>query len=472
MNIYISVVLFYFLFIVVVSFFTKKLATRSSADFLVAGRNLGVITCSVVVASEWLGGMSTIGVSEKAYLLGTMQPILMNFATAFGMIIIGFTVAYHYRKNNIHTVSEMLEKIFGSKVRLYSAIAFLIAYITLSYVQIQTCASIIAPLFKINWFNAVLFSVIFITIYTYIGGMHALSVIGVIHLIAKFLGIGIALYVGLNKVGGMGNLQNMLVASGAPEDFYNPFSNNLTYAFNLLIGGVLGGMAAQASIQPIFSARNALTARRAALLSSLIIAPFGIMVAILGLIGRTGLYINQETLTNTKMVLPALMTNPEFIHPVLGGIAIAGILAAIFSTVGPVNFAIVTIAVKDIYHGELNKKALDHNIIKASRQLVVIVCLITFPMAYYFKGAVLDAAYISYAIRSIGAIIIIMGLYYRKWISELSVKLSFICGTLAVLLTVLANKLAWFKLEETYVGVGSAIVCIIIGNIITSLRKS
>ncbi len=471
MNVYISVVLVYFLFIIVVSFFTKKIATRSSADFLVAGRNLGVITCSIVVASEWLGGMSTIGVSEKAYLLGTMQPILLNFSTAIGMIIIGFTVAYHYRKNDIHTVSEMLEKLFGSKARLYSAIAFLIAYITLSYVQIQTCASIVAPLFNLNWFNAVLFSVIFITIYTYIGGMHALSVIGVIHLLAKFIGIGIALYIGLSKVGGLGNLQSLLAASGSPEDFYNPFSGNLSYAFNLLIGGVLGGMAAQASIQPIFSAKNALTAKRAALLSALIIAPFGIMVAILGLIGRTGLFFDKAMLVSPKMVLPALLTNPEFIHPVLGGIAIAGILAAIFSTVGPVNFAIVTIAAKDIYHGILNKGALDHNIIKASRRLVVIVCLVTFPMAYYFKGAVLDAAYISYAIRSIGAIVIIMGLYYRKWISVLSVKMAFIIGTLSILFTVLGNNLGWFHIEETYVGVISAVVCVLMGNVITYFKE-
>lgn len=471
MNVYILIVLLYFLFVIVVSFFTKKAATRSSVDFLVAGRNLGLITCSIVVASEWLGGMSTIGVSEKAYLLGTMQPVLMNFSTALGMIIIGFTVAYHYRKNNIHTVSEMLEKIFGHRARIFSAIAFLIAYLTLSYVQVQTCASILAPLFRINWFNAVLFSVLFITIYTYIGGMHALSVIGVIHLIAKFTGIGIALIAGLRQIGGFDQLQSLLVESGSPTDFYNPFGKDVSYAFNLLLGGILGGMAGQASIQPIFSARNALTAKRAAVLSAFIIAPFGIMVAILGLIGRTGLFIDTAALENPKMVLPMLMTNPDFIHPVLGGIALAGILAAIFSTVGPVNFAIVTIAAKDIYHGILHKGAQDENIIKASRRLVIMVCLLTFPMACFFKGAVLDAAYISYAIRAIGAIVILLGLYAKRWISTLSVVLAFSCGTLTILITVLGNYYHWWHIEETFTGVGSAVLFIVVGNVVTYLRK-
>lgn len=471
MSIYISIVLLYFLFVTVVSFFTKKIATRSSADFLVAGRNMGVVTCSIVVASEWLGGLSTIGVSEKAYLLGTMQPVLMNLSTALGMIIIGFTVAYHYRNNNIHTVSEMLEKLFGRQARFISALAFLLAYITLSYVQVQTCAGIIAPLFGFNWFNAVLFSVIFITIYTYIGGMHALSIIGMIHLGAKFLGIGIALYVGLTKIGGLDKLGELLAATGAPHDYYNPFSGSMSYALHLLLGGILGGMAGQASIQPIFSARSASVARKAAILSAFIIAPFGVMVALLGLIGRTGLYLDPSTLESTKMVLPVLMTNPDFIHPVLGGIALAGILAAIFSTVGPVNFAIVTIAAKDIYHGMLNRGALDENIIKAARRLVIIVCLITFPMAYFFKGTVLDAGYFSYAIRSIGAIVILLGLYGKGFINALGVKLAFGGGTLAIFITLAGNKLGYWHIEVTFAAVGSALVMIALGKVVGYLRR-
>ncbi|NOR44504.1 MAG: sodium:solute symporter family protein, partial [Candidatus Delongbacteria bacterium] len=62
------------------------MASRSTSDFLVAGRNLGVVVCAVVVAAEWLGGMSTIGVSEQAFNTGTLQPILYNIATALGMV--------------------------------------------------------------------------------------------------------------------------------------------------------------------------------------------------------------------------------------------------------------------------------------------------------------------------------------------------------------------------------------------------
>lgn len=485
MSIYLIVILVYFFLVTLISLLTKKVASRSAAGYLVAGRNLGVIVCAIVVAGEWLGGMSTIGVSEKAFTSGTMQPILYNISTAIGMIIIGFTVARHYRENNVHTVSEMLENLFGKKARSISAIAFLLAYVILAFVQLQTCASVIATLFaeELNslvttvglpgdaWLWSVILSSIVITSYTYIGGMHALTITGIIHVIVMFGGMGIATIMGLNEVNGFSSLHGKLIELGSPDNFMNPFSGGLSYAWNLIIGGVLGGMAGQASIQPIFAAKNAITAKRAAILSSLIIAPFGIMVALLGLIAKTGMFFDT-TVINPKMVLPTLMTTPEFIHPILGGIALAGILAAILSTVGPVNFAVVIIATKDIYHGIINKTAVDQKLISTARKLVILVNLITIPLAYLGTGAILDTAYISYGIRAIGAIVIVLGIYKIGWISTLGVRFAFLGGTGAVIMNNIAKTQGWFRIEDTYVAVVAAIIFIIIGNLYNRVKEN
>ncbi len=475
MNIYLLVIIAYFAFITLISFFTKKVASRSSADYLVAGRNLGMIACAVVVASEWLGGMSTIGVSERAFETGTMQPILYNISTALGMIIIGFTVARHYRNNNVHTVSEMLENLFGRRARAISAIAFLFAYIVLAFVQLQTAASVISAMFEFSRFEAIIIAALLITGYTYIGGMHALAITGIMHVVVMFFGMGIATIIGLNEINGLSSLHSKLIELGSPENLYNPFSGGLEYAWSLILGGVLGGMAGQASIQPIFAAKNSSTAKKAAIFSSLIIAPFGIMVALLGLMVKTGQFYDISASgplfdpaigeIDPKLVLPTLMTTAEFIHPVLGGIALAGILAAILSTVGPVNFAVVTIATKDIYHGIINKSAVDKKLISTARNLVLIVNLITIPLAYYSTGAILSLAYISYGIRAIGAIVIIMGIYQKGWISTDGVRFAFIGGTIAVLINIAARFTGLSTIEDTYVAIGGAILCIIAGNI-------
>ena len=476
-NTYFLIIVGYFAFVIAISFLTKKVASRSVADYLVAGRNLGVLFCAVVVASEWLGGMSTIGVSEKAFTKLSFEPVLYNVSTAIGMLIIGFTVAKHYRRNNVHTVSEMIEKIIGKEAKKISAIAFLIAYIVLSYVQLQTATSVITAVFKVNLLAATIIAAAVITLYTYIGGMHALAVTSVIHFTVMFLGIGTAMFIGLSQIGGFLGLQETLTDNAATVgktigNIYNPFSVSFSAAMALVVGGVFGGMAAQASIQPIFAAKNETTAKKAAVLSSVFIAPFGIMTAVLGLIAATGKFIPTDT--TAKLALTTLLTNPEFIHPAFGGIALAAIMAAILSTVGPVNFAVVTIATKDIYHGFINPKADEQKVLKMAKNLVILVCLITIPLAYFMSAGILDTAYISYAIRAIGAIVILVGIYARGWLSMPGVKIAFIGGTIAVFICVIAEKYEWFKLDKTYGAIIFAVASLIIGYVIEngfSLRK-
>jgi len=479
MSIYLAIVIGYFLLISIVSILTRRIASKSAADFLIAGRNLGVITGAVVVASEWLGGMSTIGVSEKAFTTATLKPVLYNISTALGMVIIGFTVAKHYRREKVHTVSEMLVRLFGREVRLVSALAFLFAYIVLAFVQMQTAGSVISALFGTPWIYSVLISAALITLYTYFGGMHAIAIAGIIHLIVMFTGLGIALVSGLHEVGGLQNLREILVAQGAPSNLYNPFSGGMGYAWSLILGGVLGGMAGQASIQPIFAAKSELTAKKSAILSAFIIAPFGILVALLGLIAKTGMFFDVSTPAsplwdsslasiNPKMVLPVLLTTPEFIHPILGGLAISGVLAAILSTVGPVNFAVVTIAAKDLYHGLINPKADDKQIVSTARKMVLLVNIFTIPLAILATGAVLNTAYISYGIRAIGAIVILLGLYGVGWISKMGVILAFTGGTLAVLLNIALRLLGVETIQDTYVAIGSTLIFILLGNFLNS----
>jgi SSS family solute:Na+ symporter len=465
MSVYVLVIMAYFAVVVTVSMYTKKVASRSAADYLVAGRNMGLFVCGVVVASEWLGGLSTIGVSEQAFRLGSLEPILYNLATAIGMVIIGFTVASHYRLKKVSTVSEMVGSIFGPTTRHISAGAFLIAYLTLAYVELQTCASVMSPLFGLNWATAVIISAAIITAYTYVGGMHALAIAAILFLATRFLGLGTAFIIGLGKVGGFAGLQQRLIAVGGPANYYNPFAVSLSNAFSLLLGGILGGMAAQASIQPIFSAKDAATAKRASILAALFIAPYGLMTAYLGLMARTGMFYDPKTIVDAKTILPRLLTTPEFIPPILGGLALAGMLAAILSTMGPVNFAIVTIAAKDIYHGFINKDADDQKILAVARKLVILVSLATIPLAIFIRGAILESGYVSYAIRAIGAIVILFGIYKCQWVSSLAASLAFTIGTAATLCCVVANRLHWFTVDKTYGAVATTLLVLLLVNV-------
>ncbi len=91
--------------------------------------------------------------------------------------------------------------------------------------------------------------------------------------------------------------------------------------------------------------------------------------------------------------------------------------------------------------------------------------VITVPLAIFMKGAVLDTAYISYAIRAIGAIVIVTGLYARKLVTPLGVKLAFIIGTISVFITMIAQQRGWFSIDKTYGAVAATLVVILLSSL-------
>ena len=54
MTLHVIIIAGYFLFVLLLSASTRKASSRSSSDFLVAGRSMGVWVCASVIAGEWL----------------------------------------------------------------------------------------------------------------------------------------------------------------------------------------------------------------------------------------------------------------------------------------------------------------------------------------------------------------------------------------------------------------------------------
>lgn len=405
------IVFLYFLLVLVIGLLAQRFA-KSGTDYLIAGRNLGLWLCTVVVVGEWLGGMSTIGVSERAYATG-ISSAWYNISTSIGMALFGFLLAKHYRKNQVYTVSQMIEKLYNSNVRTISAIAFIFAYIILGYAQIQTVGSVLASTLNIPFARGVVIGGLLVTVYVTAGGFWSITLTNIIHTFLLYFSIIVTFIIGLVKIGGYSGLFTALQEAGKNVTLYkSPLGVGMNQVLGWIIGGMFGAFAAQASIQPVFAAKDEKTAKRASLLSALLILPTGILTATLGMIAATGKFANVP---NAKQALPSLLMSPDFIPPWLGGIAMAGILAAILSTIAPVMFAISTILVKDIYHNLINKDADEQKLLEVSRRFTFVVGILLIPLAVYLKGFVLDTGYISYAIRGAAAVIVLLGVF---WVSK------------------------------------------------------
>ena len=70
---------------------------KSSEDMLVSGRSLGLFLVACSLAAEYMGGLGTVGVSERAFNEG-MGVVWYHIAAATGILLFGLLFAHYYRK--------------------------------------------------------------------------------------------------------------------------------------------------------------------------------------------------------------------------------------------------------------------------------------------------------------------------------------------------------------------------------------
>lgn len=420
----ISVVIAYFIILILLGKYAKR-RTSNSSDFILAGRNLGTVLVTTSVVGLWLGGMSTIGASEIAFNLGYF-PIWFNISVAIGMLFFSFTLAIVYRKSRVKTVGEMLEKIFNKDVRTAVSIAFLTAAIILSFLQLQAIGSLFSQLFNLSTKISIIISGIVVILYIYEGGMKSLAITNFIHVILLLTSSLIIFFIVLNRIGGFEELfiklnerfifegHSVDSAKAIVANYKNPFSPGISKVIAWIIGGILAVFATQAALQPVFAAKDVRTAKRASIISAFLIAPLGILISTIAIAVRTG-YFGELPVERANEAIPFLLMKGEIMSPWLSGLVSAGIIAAIFSTLAPTIFAATTIIVNDlcpVFRKEQSKIIEDSKKLKNSKIITVLVGLVIIPMAIFINGGILESAYVSYAIRSSAAILIIFGFYF------------------------------------------------------------
>jgi len=93
------------------------------------------------------------------------------------------------------------------------------------------------------------------------------------------------------------------------------------------------------------------------------------------------------------------------------------------------------------------------------------------PLAIFIRGAILDSGYVSYAIRAIGAVVILLGIYKSRWVSSLAANLAVTIGTAAILICVIANRLQWFSVDKPYGAVATTLFAILFVNVYERLAE-
>ena len=467
------IIILYFAITVAIGLISSK-KSKSSDSF--HGAAMGMFAIVAASAGEWLGGTATTGVSEYGFNYG-LSGAWYTIANGIGVMFLSLGFAKLYRSLSSVTVPGIIERFFGVKARTVSSILLTIVMLAVGLSQMIAAGKLGQSLLGFDFtVTVIVFAIIFI-VYTLAGGMNAVASTNKLHLFVMYGGVIVAVIFALTKVGGWGGFMDgidAVEAADSSKNYFNMFSIGGTKVSSWIIAGLLGACTAQAGIQPVLAAKDVPTAKKACIITAFVAAPFGIFTALLGMIAKV--MSHNGTLTDTlgnvvtdgKMALPTMMMH---LHPIIGGLVLASILAAILSTVSPIILSAGTMVTKDLYQRVLRPNASDAEVLKMSRITTALSGVICAVGAIFLvnASAVLDLVYAAYSLRGAIFIVVLFGIYWRH-ASQKASCISMVCtGVVAVLWVAVKLitgaypiSIGSFAITETYAAVVVAAVCMLI----------
>jgi SSS family solute:Na+ symporter len=410
------IVVGYFTIILGIAWWVIKQKQDTSTDYFLAGRHLGWFIIGASIFASNIGSEHLVGLAGS----GATDGVAMAHYElhAWCLLVLGWVMVPFYMRSKVFTMPEFLEKRFSPASRSVLSIISLVAYI-LTKIAVGIFAggivfSVLLPDIQFLgmdsfWIGSIL--VIVLTgIYTILGGLRAVAYTEAMQTVILVLGSILVTIFGIHALGGwdelraicgseMFNLWKPLVPSGI-DGTWEPvresgrmawyFNDNYPWLGMLLCAPIIGlwyWTTDQYIVQRALGAPGEREARRgsiaAAFLKLLPVFIFIIPGMICFALAKSGQVaaIQQELFDangellrdNAQQAFPLLVA---YVLPIgVRGIVVAGLLAALMSSLAGVFNASSTLFTMDFY-SKLRPKATQHQLVWMGRMATTVMVLI------------------------------------------------------------------------------------------------
>ncbi len=454
-----SIIVLYFIITIIIGVLSKR--TNSATAY--EGFKLSLIMCVAVGAGEWMGGTSTTGVSEYGYLFG-ISGAWYTIANGIGICFLAVFFARMFRSLNTSTVPEIIGRFLGSRARTVSSILLTIVLMIVGVSQMIAIGTLGESLLQLNPVLSICILGFGVLIYTCAGGMNAIGSTNILHMVVMYVGVLAALAICAVNYGSL--------TDALPASYFSPVSIGYEKVFSWIVASVLGACTAQAGLQPILKSRDEKTAVRSSFIIALLVAPFGIFTALLGMYAKSVF----PDLGNAKLALPTLLMNMD---PWISGLVMAAILAAVLSTASPIFLSCGTLITRDLYC-QYNKDSGnddDRKLLLISRTATFAVGTVCILMAILLSSTatILDIVYFAYSLRGSLFVILLMGIFWKKTNPKAAIAAMIataVVGFVWVGYKRIAGDYLIPGVTETYAAVLTTLIVGLFGSLLTNNKKT
>ena len=385
----------YFLALIAVAVWVVLQKNKNTEDYFLAGRNVGWFVIGASIFASNIGSEHVVGLAGTGFESGT--PMAHYELHAWIVLLLGWLFLPFYIRSGAFTMPEFLEKRFDSRSRWFLSVFSLLAYVlTKVSVTIYAGGIVVSELLGIPFWYGAIGVVVFTGIYTVIGGMKAVIYTETLQTIVLILGSVVITYLGLQQVGGWGELQDT-VRAVSPDHFnmWRPMSDPDFPWTGLLIGGTIVGIwywcTDQYIVQRTLAAHNIKIGRRGAIFGAYLKLLPILIFLIPGIIAFALSIQNPEVFAIEKADRAFPMLVKTLLPVGLKGLVAGGLMAALMSSLASVFNSCSTIFTIDIYK-KLKPNKSERELLttgKIATAIIVVLGIVWIPIMERIGGGVM-----------------------------------------------------------------------------------
>lgn len=406
----------YFIVLLGVAWWVIMQKQKNTEDYFLAGRNIGWFMVGASIFASNIGSEHVVGLAGNG--AGDKMPLLIYELHAWIVLMLGWVFLPFYARSGVFTMPEFLERRFDARSRWVLSVVSLIAYIlTKVSVTIYAGGVVVSALMGIPFWIGAVATVVLTGLYTVLGGMRAVVYTETIQAIVLVLGAGILTFLGLDAVGGWGELKETI-----GPDYFNMWRPNsdpnypwLPLFITSTVVGIWYWCTDQVIVQRVLTAKNIKEGRRGSIFGALLKLMPVFLFLVPGVIALGLKMQGKLDWDSPDEAFPVLMSN--LMPSGLRGLVAAGLLAALMSSLASVFNSCSTLFTLDIYK-KLKPEKPEEELVKTGRIatfFVVGLGLLWIPIITTLSDGLYEylqnvQAYISPPI----AAVFLLGIFYKR----------------------------------------------------------
>lgn len=438
----------YMIVLSLISFWSLRYSRNAGSYTSGTGHGQQAIPAALIgllLMSEFIGTTASVGTAQYSYQYGISAG--WNIAVlGIGFLVFSFLLARKYKDLGENTISGVLDRTYGPKVKIATSVIMIFA---LQIVAVSTYASggaVLAPLLGMDRQLAIIVLGVLAALYVGVGGMRSVIYTNVVHGIVIFTGIFLALWFGVDRVGGWSALR-----AQTPPEFWSLTKVGWPQIIAWLVAGAGATFATQYVIQAIATVSDGHKARVASVCASLYLIPFGFAAALVGMCALV-LYPGIASL----QAFPSLIADMD---RVLATFVVAGLAAAAFGTISALNIGTATLLLKDFYL-PITKRDADHpRSLLFVRAATVLVGAIPLLLSLY-AADVVKVTFLAKALRASLAVLVFMAFYSPRFGTR--------TGAIVSIALSLVGTIGWFLAGNPF-GIDNAYIALAIPLVVMTL---